>query len=324
MDHPKTCLGCGKDHGPGRGCGYRRTVEWTPYGAAERFRLMRIFPVVAGLAAATTAVYLLLHPPELEILFYAGVAITSLMTLIVGGFGTAALIGELRKHRWRAASTDGRDRALVVVVGGEVRYGFGETLQYAEAPDLSWAAPLSSAAALRLGAALRAPLDAAFLDWLRAEAERPDLFATEEDPEETLGLVTAAAIFGLAARQEATLAVGRFRGWGRGEATMKNVTEGTELALDANAPAADDGTPRIEHGYLRLSQPLPESPVPIDVIRQALREEGLDPGAMEALRAEAEEGEVDVEAAETAWRRLVQEETELVIQMIRHVLPDPA
>ena len=101
---------------------------------------------------------------------------------------------------------------------------------------------------------------------------------------------------------------------------MKSVTEGTELALDARA-RAKEGAPRIENGYLRLSQPVPESPVPIDVIRQVLEEEGLDAGELEALREDAEAEDADLGAAEKAWGRLAREEAELVIQMIRHCLP---
>lgn len=319
------CLGCGRDHAPGRGCGYERQITWTPYPLRERLRHVRLFPVVAGVAAAIFTVALLIHPPEQELFFYGGVGIAGAMAIVVGGLGTVRLVQELRKIRWRVASVDGRDRALVVLVGGKVRYAFGEAQIYASPTEITWAAALTSRSALGMGAALREPLDPQWRDWLRAEAQSTALLTDDEDPDEGLALIMTATLFGLAARGELRLRVGRYHSWGRGGAKLEDVTEGTELAVDG--PAEDEGLPELERRLLAACRAIDDEPVPVDEIVAALDRDSARPAFLARLRDEEPPSSAECEDAAEAWRRLVDEEPELVMRMVEQALlarrPDP-
>ena len=206
-DAPPTCIGCGNDHPRGEGCGYSREVEWTPYSKAEKWKHIKVYPPVLGVACVAALVWLLQRGASEsgDFLYWIGVIILVLFALFLGGVGTWDLVREVRKDRWRAASKGGKDRALVVMVGGRVRYGFGESLRYRKVDDLEWAAPLRSADVDAFD--LRESLHEGFRELLRASLANRDLYRdADRDEERVLGpmeeredeaLVFAATVLGI-------------------------------------------------------------------------------------------------------------------------------
>lgn len=242
---PPTCIGCGKDHARGEGCGYSREVIWTPYTKAEKWKHIKLYPPILGIACVAGLVWLSDRGASQtgDFMYFSGMILLALFALFLGGVGTWDLIRELRRHRWRAASKDGKDRALIVMSGGKVSYGFGESLIYRPMNDLAWAEPLSSSIdALDL----REALHEGFRELLRASLANRDLYRDDEDrlegpmeERENEALVFAATLLGMAARGEVELYEGRFKGWGRGRAKMKQVTEGYDLAITRGTSEPD-------------------------------------------------------------------------------------
>lgn len=310
-DTPSVCIGCGRDHPPGKGCGYAREVVWTPYTGRERWGHIKFVPPLVGFAAAAAAVYLVQHPPEAAFLFWVGIMVLGIMALFLGGFGSLDFVREVRKKRWRAASKDGRDRGLVVLLGGKVKYGFGEALRYNPVEDLEWAAPLRSDRASGNLAALRAALNPGFRSLLRAAVANEDVFRDDRDDDAILGpmelreesaLVLAATVLGLAGRGEIQLSEGRYRPWGRGRAKMKKLTEGFDI------------------GLLLLAEQVEEPAFEAALVDQL--EAGSDPTSLEALLGEQPEIESADEGSEdaiAAWKRGLESNPEL-IQMLMEVV----
>ncbi|MBW2462110.1 MAG: hypothetical protein JRH11_10725 [Deltaproteobacteria bacterium] len=320
---PAFCLGCGHDHRNGRDCGYAREIRWTEYGPQERFQHVRVFPVLIGLAAASAAIYFVLRPPEQPHLVFLGVGLTSLIAALFGGFGTKALIEELRKTRYRLNSTDGRDRGLVVFVGDELRYGFGESLKYRAVGALEYTAPLSSAAALALGDELEELMNDDLAAWLRTDSEDETLLREPNQPDSRLAIVVAMAVLGLSAREQMALSVGRYKAWGWGGGKLPHSTTGAEVALEAleaisNGAGADDSL--LEREFLNYAQPNAESPTALDSIIDAVAG-GQDAEALLGALEEDERNPLDLDAAREAWRRVQTEEGDLVMLLLQHALP---
>lgn len=318
-DAPSICIGCGNEHAPGEGCGYDRPVQWTKYSNKEKWEHVRLFPVGVGFAAAASAVIFLLDPPQTPLMFYAGVVISTAIAVVVGGMGVRAMVGELRKTRWRAASADGRDRALVAKVGGKLSYAFGETLRFDPVTWLDGAGGLRSEAVLRLGVGeLRATLDEDRLGKLRDKAQNADLFTDDEDADQNWALLAAATIFGLAARGEATLSSGRYRGWGKGGSKMKGITKGAEVALEAIESSGDATT--LEQLILERCQPGAQSPTGIGDLMMSLDDDDAGSSSLPALTDDADASDEAMAAALESWKWLMDEDAELVARMLEHTL----
>lgn len=281
---PPTCIGCGKDHARGEGCGYSREVVWTPYSKAERWKHIKLYPPILGVACVAGLVWLADRGASEtgDFMYFSGMILLALFAIFLGGVGTWDLVRELRRRRWRAASKDGKDRALIVMVGGEVSYGFGESLIYREARDLGWAESLTSSIdALDL----REALHEGFRELLRASLANRDLYRDDEDrvegpmeERENEALVFAATILGMAARGEVELFEGRFKGWGRGRAKMKSVTDGYDLALGRGK---GDVAGAFEK---RILEAIAEGAEPTSISEMSgLRDDGTDASDDEAL-----------------------------------------
>ena len=288
---------------------------------------MRVFPVLIGLGAAAVAIYFVLYPPEQPHFVFLGVGLSSLVAVLFGGFGTKALIEEIRKRRYRVDSTDGRDRGLVVFVGDELRYAFGESLKYEAAGALEYTAPLSSAAALALGDELEELMDDDLAAWVRRDSEDETLLREPNHPDSRLAIVVTMAVLGLAGREQVALYVGRYKVWGRGGGKLPKTTSGAEVALEALEAiksATGTGESLLEREFLSYAQPSAESPTALDSLIDAMAA-GRD---AEALLADLEEDgathaptEDDLDAAREAWRRVQTEEGDLVMLLLQHVLP---
>lgn len=318
LSHPldRLCIGCGRDHPPGRGCGYERDVEWLGYSRDERLKHVRFFPVVVGLVCATVAVYFIVVPPDNPIFLYVGVGLPSVVAVLFGGFGIRAMVEELRKERHRGRSMDGRDRALAVLVGGELHYAFGESLKYEPVvADLGYAGVLSSAAALALSSELVELADQTLTSWLRRDSKDDDLLRDFAAPEVRFAFFVTMAVVGLVARGEIALFVGRYKPWGRGGKKLPQTTTGFEVALDALESETAADYP-FERRVVALSQPGDESPTPLDALVDAITEE-TKPGELEVS-----DESLDLEAARDAWRRVQEDETELIMRVLQHVLPE--
>jgi len=321
MTTPRTtlCIGCGRDHGSARGCGYDRELRWTSYTRRESLAYVRFFPVIVGLAAASVALFFIIRPPDNPIFLYVGVGLPLVVAILFGGFGTKSMVEELRKRRYRVISTDGRDRALVVFVGDGLHYAFGESLKYEPVvAELDYLRPLSSAAALALADELGELMDEGLATWLRRDSDDETLLRDATAPDARLALVVAMTILGLAGRERIALFVGRYKAWGRGGKKMPETTRGFEVALDTR-PDQDSDEPPLETQVLALAQPGDESPIALDALIDTITE---DRGAERFLATLDVEGEPDLDAAREAWRRVQKDETELVMRLIQHVLPD--
>ncbi len=207
-------------------------MVWTPFGLAERLRHLRLLPIAVGAGSAAGLLHLLSKPGD-DWTRTGAIVILGGLTLLFGGLGLLDLVLELRRRRWRGASVDGRDRALVVMVGSRVSYGFGETLRYEPIEQPSWAAALDSAKAAAALPTLRAALPKAWAAYVRQDLGDPTLFEGNDSPDEDWALLLAATLIGLAGRGQILLLRGHYVGWGRGRARMKNVTKGLELGLVA-------------------------------------------------------------------------------------------
>jgi hypothetical protein len=316
----KLCIGCGKDHAPGEGCGYDREIEWFDYGAEERLKHIRLFPVLVGLAATAVTIFFLVRPPDNPIYLYVGVALPGIVALLFLGFGGNALVTELRKKRFRALSKDGRDRALLVFVKDQLHYGFGESLKYEPvvlSTELQGADMLRSGAALALGDELAELVDPTLASWLRRDSSDETLLRDPRAPEARLALVVAMTVIGLAAREEIALYVGRYKSWGRGGGKMPKTTPGFEVALDARAKVSDE-MPSLERRILAATAPSELSPTALDALVDALLE-GSDAEAF--LGSFGESKDADLDTAREVWMRAQEEETELVMRLLQHVLP---
>lgn len=255
---------------------------WTPYSKAENWKHIKIYPPVLGIACAVGLYWLLGRGASEtgDFLSWIGVIILVLFTLFLGGVGTWDLVRELRKSRWRAASKEGSDRALVVMVAGKVKYGFGESLRYRSVGDVSWARALKSdvdALDLREG------LNEGFRELLRGALANRDLYRDDEEPgpmEETENeaLVFVATVLGMAAREEVELVEGRFKGWGRGKARMKNITEGYDLAIKRVASEVEGDLEQ------RIFEATGKDPTSLSTMTE-LRDEGTEESREEALDA---------------------------------------
>ena len=305
-DAPPTCIGCGQDHPRGEGCGYSREVVWTPYSKAENWKHLKIYPPVLGVACIVGLVWLLGRGASEtgDFMYWIGVIMLVLFAAFLGGVGTWDLVRELRKSRWRAASKDGKDRALVVMVGGKVKYGFGESLRYRRVDDVAWAEALRTD---RVDAwDLRDALHDGFRELLRGALADRGLFrddedrAEEDDARENEALAFAAAILGMAARGEVELYEGRFRGWGRGKAKMKNVTEGYDIALKRGA-----GTETVEGLWERqLFEAIAEGDEPTSITE------------MLELRSELVEVAESDDDALDGWEDGLEQNPELIQQLL--------
>jgi hypothetical protein len=317
------CFGCGKDHAPGAGCGYDREVRWTPYGRRESLAHVRFFPVVIGLVAAAVAIYFVARPPENPIYLYVGVGLPALVALVVGGIGIASLVTELRKKRYRVSSTDGRDRALVTLVGGELRYAFGESLKYEPVvADLEWADALSSASAFALAGELSDLVDPDLAAWLRRDGKDETLLRDATSPSVRLATMVAMGVVGLAARGDVAIWVGRYKAWGRGGGKMTKVTEGIEVALDTRPGAASADDLPFEREVLRLAAPGDESPIALDAIVDAIIDGRKTDTVLDTLSNRTRAPKIDPSAARTAWKRAQVEEAELIMRLFQHALPE--
>lgn len=277
-------------------------------------RHVRLLPLVVG-AAATAGLVHLLAEPEAGWARTGAVVTLGAVAVFFGGLGLVDLVLELRRRRWRGATLDGRDRALVVMLGRRVGYGFGEALRYEPVEDLGWAAALDSARAATALPALRAALRESWLAYLRRDLDDATLFAGDDRPEETWALLFAAAVLGLAGRGELKLLRGRYVGWGRGRAKMKDLTAGLELAL-ARAPAASAPSPDapLERALLELADGDEYLPARLEDVARQLVERGLAP--LEAPRGS------DAAAPEVveAWRALLDREPELLTLAVEHAI----
>jgi hypothetical protein len=321
--HPTLCIGCGRDHARGRGCAYDRDVSWTAYSRSESFAHVRLFPVIVGIAAASIATYFLVRPPENPIFLYVAVGIPILVAVALGGLGTRAMIDELRKRRYRVTSNDGRDRALVAFVGGQVHYAFGECLKYEAVKDIEFARPLSSAAALALGGELEELWDSDLTAWVRRDAKDESLLRDPLNPDVRLAAVIAMAVLGLAAREEITLFLGRYKAWGRGGGKLPKTTSGVEVALET-LPAGGGGetdAPPLEEMLLSLAASGDESPTALDAMLDEIAA-GRGAEAMLAAFENTEPDDIDVDAAREAWRRAQTDEGAVVMRLLQHALPE--
>jgi len=184
--------------------------------------------------------------------------------------------------------------------------------------ELDYLRPLSSAAALALADELGELMDEGLATWLRRDSDDETLLRDATAPDARLALVVAMTILGLAGRERIALFVGRYKAWGRGGKKMPETTRGFEVALDTR-PDQDSDEPPLETQVLALAQPGDESPIALDALIDTITE---DRGAERFLATLDVEGEPDLDAAREAWRRVQKDETELVMRLIQHVLPD--
>jgi hypothetical protein len=179
---------------------------------------------------------------------------------------------------------------------------------------------LGSVPALALGTDLGELLDATLASWLRRDSGDESLLRDPRAPDALLAFVVAMTVIGMAARDEIDLFVGRYRSWGRGGGKMPKTTPGFEVALDARVdPTAAAGT--LEQQILAATAPSATSPTALDALVDALLEGGSAETLLEKLAPEADL-EPDLDAARGAWRRVQEEETELVMRLLQHVLPE--
>ncbi|MEM9069420.1 MAG: hypothetical protein AAGE52_12980 [Myxococcota bacterium] len=297
---PPTCLGCGRDHPRGGGCGYARDFTWTPYSTRERLAHLRFAPVAIGAVSLATLLYLLSHPLE-GAAQTASLVILGVVFALFGVFGTFDFIREVRKKRFRGASADGLDRGLIVVVGGKVAYGFGETLRYTRTPVEAWAAPLRGAAVFAKITTLEPLIGEEFRIFLRESVGDESLLRGETRDAQLLA--AAAAVIGLAARGTIDLERGKFVPWTRGKGKMKKVTEGTEYAARVvNADAEEEGF------ETRLLEAISAEP----------RLDAMLPAAVRDARFD-DAGDPDP-GLEEAWRRLLAETPDMLTLLLEHAV----
>ncbi len=127
-------------------------------------------------------------------------------------------------------------------------------------------------------------------------------------------------VIGLAATDEIALSIGRYKAWGRGGGKLPKTTPGFEVALEAEVEPTEE-MPALERQILASTAKSETSPTALDALVDALLEDEDAAALLSNLSTSASQ-DADLDAVRAAWTKVQEDETELVMRLLQHALPE--